>query len=469
MPATRRYVRKRVVRKPKGSFSDYMDREISRASKGIPYGTQKTRYVSKPRVVRTKYTYDRPGPWGKTGRAVGSAIGSRFGSAGAAVGSKLGGYLHYIGRIFGSGDYVTSAGVQGNNLMGAGAQAPQFAGPAQQVRVRHREYLGDVISSHTAGAFQIQSFPINPGLSATLPWLSQVCGSTFQQYRINGMVFEFRSMSADALNSTNTALGQVIMATDYDSKDSPFTSKQQMENTMFGVSCKPSCSMIHAIECARNQTAVSELYIRAQAVPTGADVRLYDMGNFYIATNGCQGIDVNLGELWVSYDITLFKPIEQPPGFLIPAAHYQLDPAQVGTKPVAVLSTNTGVDNIGLTFNANGLAFSFPTSIVSGSVWLITVQYTGTGTVSPSAPAVTLSGGLIATPAIFKGNTTSNMIQAPSPSGTQTQTCISFLTKYNGSGTVASPPTYTATVWPTPLSAYSSADLFITQVNAEVL
>lgn len=138
------------------------------------------------------------------------------------------------------------------------------------------------------------------------------------------MVFEFRSMSADALNSTNTALGSVVMCTDYDSADVPFSSKQQMENTEFGVSCKPSSNMIHAIECAPKVTTATELYVRARNIPAGTDIRLYDWGKFYIATSGFQGTNVNCGELWVSYDITLIKAIEQPPGYLNNFIDYNL-------------------------------------------------------------------------------------------------------------------------------------------------
>lgn len=55
-------------------------------------------------------------------------------------------------------------------------------------------------------------------------------------------------MSADALNSVNTALGQVIMATDYNAANPPFGQKSEMENYEFGQSCKPSESQIHPIE-----------------------------------------------------------------------------------------------------------------------------------------------------------------------------------------------------------------------------
>ncbi|WVR22159.1 MAG: capsid protein [Malazfec virus 8] len=401
----------------------------------VYYKRRPTSYI--PRVSgRGAYTYENPGPWGRFGRAAGKMAGGMLGSnyglgkAGADVGSKLGSYLHYIGKIFGSGDYVTAgAGVKSNNLVGAGAQAPLFSGAAQQVRIRHREYLGDIISSSTPGAFQIQGFNLNPGVKDTYPWLAQVCGATFQQYRINGQVFEFRSMSSDALNSTNTALGQVIMATDYDSKDAPFTSKQQMENTMFGVSCKPSVSMIHAIECAKYQTAVSELYIRANAVPEGADPRLYDMGIFYVATNGCQGASVNLGELWVSYDITLFKPIEQPPGFLIPCASYQLTGVD-SSNSMGTVRTSI-IDQIGLTF-PTATAVQLPLSTPTNSLWIFYWIAAGDSTASVPQPTLTYSGGMSAY---------SFLVSSPFvATATTVAKAIAIVVKYDGSGTVASPP-----------------------------
>ena len=117
----------------------------------------------------------------------------------------------------------------------------------KSVIIRHREYLDDIVSSATPNTFKLQNFYINPGDRITFPWLSQIADS-FEHYRIRGMIFEFRSMSADALNSTNTALGQVIMATAYNSALPNFNNKYEMENYEFGVSTKPSCSLMHPIE-----------------------------------------------------------------------------------------------------------------------------------------------------------------------------------------------------------------------------
>ena len=60
----------------------------------------------------------------------------------------------------------------------------------------------------------------------------------------------------------------------------------------------------------RNTT--KELYIRNSGVPVDeiADNRLYDYCNIQVATVGMQSsTPIMLGQLWVSYDITLMKNI----------------------------------------------------------------------------------------------------------------------------------------------------------------
>lgn len=370
------------------------------------YGKRKPG-VKKTRVPRIRgkgaYTYSNPGPWGRYGRQIGKEAGSKFlapyvgGKTGSAIGGAAGGLAHYIGRIFGSGDYIASSAVKQNTIIEA--QAPSFSSGSGTVRIKHREFLGDVFSSNTASTFKIDSYNINPGLISTFPWLSQVCGSTFQQYRLNGMVFEFRSMSADALNSTNTALGSVIMATDYDSADAAFITKQQMENTEFGVSCKPSSCMIHAIECAPRLTTATELYIRVGVNPPNTDIRLYDWGKFYIATTGFQGTNVNCGELWVSYDVSLIKTIDQVPGFLTPAAYYGLSLASKDTTPVGANGTQIlALDTLGITFDSTSTPgvgkIVFPSNIQVGSVFLIQYQLQGAVTSIVTGNNPTAGGGM---------------------------------------------------------------------------
>lgn len=411
------------------------------------------------------YTYEKPGPWGQAGRYIGSAVGSKFaGIGGAKLGEKLGSYLHYIGKIFGSGDYVTSASQVKTNTLVNSSQIPAFTHGKSSVRIQHREFLGDLISSATPGQFEIKDFQINPGLEATFPWLSQVVGNNFQQYRIHGMVFEFRSMSADALNSTNTALGSVVMATDYDSTDLRFTGKAQMENTEFGVSCKPSACMIHAIECDKKQTTISELYMRTGPPPGNSDIRLYDLGRFSIATVGMQAASVNLGELWVSYDMEFFKSIKLAPGVGIGCAHYRLDKfATLNTHPLAVIQPAL-IDNIGLTFDApapNGNVVTLPYTLPPGSMFQVNWSYYGTASAC-SAPTLTGANGLTL------GGPSNDLVDNPSPATTVADTImiVSYWV-YDGSGTAAAPPTITFGSGTGP-GAITDGDFFVLQMNGNL-
>lgn len=173
--------------------------------------------------------------------------------------------------------------------------------------IRHREFLQDIYSPFGDGdVFNVQSYKINPGLPDTFPWLSTVA-QNFEQYALRGMIFEFKSCSSD-YNGGVGQLGTVIMATEYDSTRPSFSSKQQMENHQYSSSCKPSYSMLHPIECSRSSAPLTELYVRTGSVPEGNDARLYDFGEFQIATQGIPTAHANLGELWVTYEIELLKP-----------------------------------------------------------------------------------------------------------------------------------------------------------------
>jgi hypothetical protein len=154
--------------------------------------------------------------------------------------------------------------------------------------------------------FAVEQLEINPGLSETFPFLSQLA-QNFECYRMHGLVFEYRATSANALNSTNTALGVVAMAVQYNCLNAPFSSKQSMEAYEGAVSSSPSQSMICGVECASGRLPLKELYVRTGPLGTTQDERFYDMGEFNIATQGMQAAS-DVGELWVSYDVELAFP-----------------------------------------------------------------------------------------------------------------------------------------------------------------
>ncbi len=324
-------------------------------------------------------------PFRTTGGIIGNKLGGMFGNA--AFGKQAGKWLGTgIGSIFGSGDYSLAGSMPSYNVLCNGAQIPQFDTTRQTNIVCHREYLGDITG--TTG-FNLTGYALNPGLSSTFPWLSTIAAN-YQEYRFHGVIFEFRPLITDFV--TSGAPGVVVMATNYNADAALYTSKQEMENSEFAVSVKPTVDLIHGIECAVGQTALPHRYVRTGAPDSGEDLRLYDWGNFQFATQA--NPTQNLGELWVSYCVEFFKPILPNPttslrsgvaGFMSRSGVSDASP--LGTASLQL----TG--NLALTVAATTITFTANPQ----EVYMITFQYVaGSGnnisnfTVTPSG-ATTLS------------------------------------------------------------------------------
>ena len=218
----------------------------------------------------------------------------------------------------GYGGYFRRRRVRGRRVVtgygayrGAGSKIMSGSPPTVQNSstgfiIRHREYIGEMIGSQ---AFTGYAFSLNPGLNSTFPWLASVA-QNFEEWVPRGIIFEYKTMSSDAVVSTNAnaGLGTVIMATEYNPYNGAFSNKQQMENYENAKSCKPSQSMIHGVECAKHLNVQGSFFVRTGDVPVGQDIRLYDLGLFQIAAQGMQAFGSNIGELWVSYEIELRKP-----------------------------------------------------------------------------------------------------------------------------------------------------------------
>lgn len=313
----------------------------------------------------------------------GSALGTFFGGpAGGAMGNSAGGILS---NILGFGDYAVSK----NSLVTG--NVPTMHGGQEEITIKKREYLGD-ISSGLANTWAIAAeIPLNPGLAASFPFLSAIA-QNFQECSINGMVFEFVSTSGNALNSTNTALGSVQMFTQYRSNANPPTNKIEAVNEYFSTDAKPSENFMHAIECDPKERPLNIQYVRGAAVPAGDDPKLYDLGTFYVGVSGMQAANVNVGELWVTYDVTLRKPIPTSNQALYSnSAHYVLTAPAVGgnyfgTSRTAYFTYPSGLvqnqDNIGIT--VTGSVITFPAGTVGN--YLMCYSANGASTAALAQP-----------------------------------------------------------------------------------
>lgn len=224
-------------------------------------------------------------------------------------------------RVSGKGRYR----VKRNSLVPVGGLVPHVFNPKiggeLATQVRHREYLGDVEvtipTGQTNAGWQLVGpeggYPLNPGMSETFPWLSQIA-SRYIQYTINGMIIEYVSTSGAAVGSSNNqSIGSVAVAVQYDSILAPYSTKSEMLNDQSAVTGVPYTNLALGVECAPQLTTLTKQYIRTGAPPLNTDIRMYDLGTAYVAVDGIQcamsntPTTVKLGELWVSYDVILMK------------------------------------------------------------------------------------------------------------------------------------------------------------------
>lgn len=287
------------------------------------------------------------------GNMIAPGIGGQLGAiVGGGLGNIAGGLL---GSLTGFGSYE----VKENSVLYPSRIVPSFG--EDSIRVKKREYI---TALNATTAFNNNVFPIQPGLNDTFPWLCSIANN-YEQYRFNGLVFQYVSTSSDAIASTtDLGLGQVLMATDYNAADEAYVNSQQMLGAMFSNSGKPSQEILHAIECASPDQAQKLYYVRSGDIPENTDIRLYDLGNFQIATQNMPANYDGMGQLWVSYDITFCKSVQNNQlGFDINTDFYVLDTVAVAT-PLGATRTLREHSNLGTTVTST--VINFPVTLESG-------------------------------------------------------------------------------------------------------
>lgn len=322
-----------------------------------------------------------------------------FGGGGSSVPS-----LTSLG-FAGSGAYrIVKGKSKGKSIMPARMREPRMRGEGGSVVIARREYLGDILSGNLNGSytsFNSQTFYVNPGLDlaqgGASGWLAPI-GASFQQYRYRKLIFEFKSTSGNAISSTNSALGTVFMACQYDSSRPPYKNKQQMLDSLFAVEVKPSQSKYFAVE-AKNSKEAYKLYdIRTGPLQSNQSQNTYDYVAFQIATQGMQAAQVNLGELWVDYEVCLEKTASNNIGGIIPCANYTWtnNISGQGTVPTHLLplgDTTTRLvpspnNQLPLTFIQAALGASqinLPDTIQQG-LFLFELYWRGTSAASAAPP-----------------------------------------------------------------------------------
>lgn len=202
------------------------------------------------------------------------------------------------------------------------------------VKVRHREYVADVVS--LSANYQFAKFAINPGLGSLFQWL-QAIALSYESYVFNSLSFEFESTAA------TTDRGTLMMGIDFDASDSPPTNKQELmayhgsvrSNVWSHACCRADSKDLRKFGIQR--------FVRGSApLPSGSDIKTFDVGNFYVATQGT-GVGITVGELYVTYDITLHTP--QPVGLALSynySARFSSNDGVSTAQPLGLAFTKVG-------------------------------------------------------------------------------------------------------------------------------
>jgi hypothetical protein len=166
--------------------------------------------------------------------------------------------------------------------------------------INKREFIGDILGSKL---FRVTSYQLNPGLEGVFPWISPIA-QRYERYRFESLRFEYVTRFA------TTDRGSVLYGYDYDAKDQPPTTEQQLAAYEGTVEAPPYRDFSVAMKAGQLSTGGTQKFVRSGAI--SGDLSLYDAGQFLLATTGFVNDDEVCGKLWVSYRVRLITPQLHP-------------------------------------------------------------------------------------------------------------------------------------------------------------
>lgn len=234
------------------------------------------------------------------------------------------------------------------------------------------------------------SLAVNPGLSATFPWLAAPA-QAFNLYR-------FRSLKIHYMNSTNTTnSGLVVVGYNPDPNDLPPTTVQQIEN--YETHLRVATWENACVEVPKSDlTRLNKFILRSSIVP-GA-IETYDVGSIFVVCSGNVSSSTTIGEIWLEYVVEFYAPF-----------------VNIGSAPIAKASS--------IYSNTSSIALT-----------------SGVQTVMPFGTTLANALGLVNTSGTFTGITGALIVYAQVTLSAATLTGGSLLIIKNGTSliTAAYPP-----------------------------
>lgn len=250
------------------------------------------------------------------GAGMADAMGPQGAQAAHLLRAAAGRGLYMGGR----GDYVVddSADTATNSLI-AGAvddespQPPLFETIPDEtgaLLVTHRETIQQIYGNSDGVDFLNTSFSLNPGLTRTFPFLSQIAAN-FEEYEFVQLMFVYVPQVNFTLDSQDGQTGQVYAYTDYNAFDRPKRSPQEMIQSYGTTKGRALQRIEHGIECDPTKlSGDGHNFVRVRGLPDGEPITKYDHGLFQLAVDSTPSsvADQVIGSLQVIYKVLLRKP-----------------------------------------------------------------------------------------------------------------------------------------------------------------
>lgn len=246
--------------------------------------------------------------------------------------------------------------------------APEMSSKGQNTVVTHREYVADINASINFSV--VSAFAINPGVSQSFPWLSQVA-QRFEKYRFRKLRYAFETTSP-----TNKQ-GSLMLVPDFDAEDPAPISKTQALSYKSSVRTQIWERITLEVK-QEDLRALPQYYIRGGSLSGSYDIKTYDVGNLFVCFSGGDDNSV-AGELWVEYEIELIAPNIQPdnlitgPGLYISGGGTFSNSSLFGTDP-SVLK-----NGVGYSINPDGSLLTF----IDNFIGMIVVRIVGASADEP--------------------------------------------------------------------------------------
>lgn len=413
--------------------------------------------IGSSRVIRGRGDYE-------LGRNVGSKVGGW-------IGEKLHGWFSSL--FGGSGDYQMHNGfpaVKSNSFLSGGTSIPSMhSDNGGGIVVSFHEYLGDISMTEE---FTLRSYDINPINETSFPWLNVIAGN-FMQYTLRGAVYCFVTNSSDVVSAPTQGMGSISGSIRYDVDSEPPGNLEEMLNSYFAASAKPSVNQAFPVECARDQTIVPVMKIQQPGVTPG-DLQFYTFGVLDIATQDAPNAYTGAGKLYVTYEVEFFKPrMSSSPG-TAPMFMMDFTGLTVATyfTPVAdtIAVKQPRINSLGLVVDPSFVGrYVFPLSTPTGATYLLYYANLGTATANHAVVSLSYGGGMAAAYSLIDQAIQTLPEPLTSTNGSSGAATVFASFKYDGTGTQIAPPYIQLTTsGATPIAASNGATVIIVRIDPKI-